>query len=297
MFLSIVIPTYNRANTLKQCLEYLQKQTIRNFEVILVDDGSTDETGKMVENFQKKSWLDLKIFHQTNQKQGIARNLGIKQAQGEIILFLGDDIFALPSLVEEHLAVHQTFPEKNLAVLGQTTWDPFSPINDYMRFLEWSGWQFNYHRLENLAPFRKFYAYKDSSHNGKFLPPKQQHWFFYTSNLSLKKELLLQENFDESFQAYGWEDVELGLRLTQKKDLHLFYNRNARAYHHHPQSELELKSKMETLAKSLQWAPTLKPKPWKIWLMRFFLPFFKLFPLNYNQKMWLQAKQIFYANL
>ena len=180
MELSIIIPTYNRANTLRQCLEYLQKQNVRGFEVIVVDDGSIDETKKIVENVAKTSWLDLHYYYQKNQKQGVARNLGISKAKGEIILFLGDDIFALPHLIENHLAVHHTFPYKNVAVLGHTTWAPFIEVNEYMKFLEWSGWQFNYNKIKQFPPFKKFEEYKDNEFKGQFLPPESQHWFFYT---------------------------------------------------------------------------------------------------------------------
>lgn len=297
MKLSIVIPTYNRAPILKQALEYLEKQTQTDFEIIIIDDGSTDETKKTISNFQKQSKIQTKYLYQENQKQGTARNLGIKEAQGEIILFLGDDIFALPKLVEEHLSVHQTFPESNIAVLGKTTWDALIDINPYMHFLEWSGWQFNYPQIQKLAPFTSFSEYKAHNHSGKFLPKKSQHWFFYTSNISIKKALLEKENFNEQFKAYGWEDIELGQRLTKKENLHLFYNPNAYAHHHHHQTEADFENKIKTLATSLKFAPNLKPKWYKVWLFKLILPIISLLPLSYNQQMWIKAKKIFYKNL
>jgi len=301
MELSVVIPTYNRANTLRECLEYLQKQSTRDFEVIVIDDGSTDETKKVVTNFVKDSWLDLHYFYQKNQKQATARNLGIQKAQGNIILFLGDDIFALPSLVENHLAVHNTFPENNIAVLGYTTWAPFLEVNDYMKFLEWSGWQFHYEKIKRISAFKNFSAYKEHHFKGKFLPTKSQHWFFYTSNLSLKKELLLAESFDEKFKAYGWEDIELGLRLSKKQDLHLFYNPDAEAYHAHLQYEKEFENKVKNLANSLKLVPELKPKLWQIYVGKIFFNhfFIKICSLCGGKKWELQAKgkQIFYNNL
>ncbi len=301
MELSIVIPTYNRANKLKQSLEYLQKQSTRGFEVIIVDDGSTDETKLIIEKIKKSSWLDLKYFYQKNQKQGVARNLGISKASGNLILFLGDDILALPHLVENHLAVHRAFPDTNIAVLGHTTWAPFLSINEYMRFLEWAGWQFNYNKIDRLKAFTRFKEYKDFSFKGKFLPQKIQYWFFYTSNLSLKKELLSRENFDENFKAYGWEDIELGKRLTQKENLHLYYNPQATAYHSHIQTEDQLEDKMQTLATSLKFAPQLKPKWWKVLIIKISLNAFvlKIIKLTCNKKwyLWAKAKKIFYANL
>lgn len=298
---SVVIPTYNRANTLKQCLEYLQKQQSRNFEVIVIDDGSTDETKQVVAEVAKTSWLDLHYHYQKNKKQGSARNLGIQKAKNEIILFLGDDILALPHLIENHLEIHNLFPYANIGVLGHTTWSPFSDVNEYMLFLEWSGWQFNYPQIEKLKPFKKFEEYKECQQKGKFLPPSKQHFFFYTSNLSLKKELLLKENFDEKFQAYGWEDVELGQRLTQKENLHLFYNPQAEAYHEHLQTEDQLETKMQTLANSLNYAPQLKPKFWKIVFYKILLNSLVLKTVqafcSKKWYLWFRAKKIFYENL
>lgn len=301
MNLSVIIPTYNRANTLRQCLEYLQKQNTRGFEVIVVDDGSTDETKQTVESIQETSWLDLHYYYQENQKQGAARNLGIKKAKGEIVLFLGDDILGLPDLIENHLAIHNSFPYKNIAVLGHTTWAPFLEVNDYMRFLEWSGWQFNYPLIEKITPYKKFTEYKKHEQKGKFLPPKKQHWFFYTSNISIKREVLLREKFDEDFKAYGWEDIELGKRLTDRENLHLFYSPNAKAYHSHMQTEDQLESKMKTLAHSLQYAPKLNPLKWKIILHKLIFNFLllKTIEATCSKKWyyWAKAKQIYYQNL
>lgn len=297
MKLSIIIPTYNRALTLKTCLEYLSKQTEQAFEIIIIDDGSTDNTKKIVTNFKKQSKIPTSYYYQKNQKQGIARNLGIQKAKTDLILFLGDDILAEPSLVQEHFEVHQTFNEKNIAVLGQTSWNPFEEITPYMHFLAWSGWQFNYSKIAKFKPFTNFPEYKEHNHQGKFLPPSQQHWFFYTSNLSLKKSLLLQENFSSKFTSYGWEDIELGLRLTQKENLHLFYNPQADAFHSHPQTEAEFETKIKTLAQGLKLVPALKPKHWKRIIFKIILPFLSLFPLSYNYKMWIKGKRIFYSNL
>ena len=301
MRLSIIIPTYNRAEILQQCLEYLNKQTVQDFEIIIVDDGSTDNTKKMVTKFAKKSPFPVRYIFQQNQKQATARNTGLQKAQGKIVLFLGDDILALPKLVEEHLSIHEHFHEDNIAVLGHTTWDASLKITPYMKFLEWSGWQFNYQKINQLEPFKTFEEYKDHEFNGKFLPPQKQHWFFYTSNLSFKKNLLTQEAFNENFKAYGWEDIELGLRLTQKHQLHLFYNNDARCYHSHPQEETELKSKMQTLAQSLKYAPELKPKWWKILFFKFILIFPVLNLIKktcpYNWYLWVKAKQMFYRGL
>ena len=111
----------------------------------------------------------------------------------------------------------------------------------------------------------------------------------------------MKEVFDEKFKAYGWEDIELGLRLTENEDLHLFYNSEAEAYHSHLQKEEELEDKMKTLANSLKFAPDLKPKWWKILIIKILLNFFtlKIIQTTCSKKwyFWARAKKIFYGNL
>lgn len=90
--LSIVIPTFNRAKSLKSALDSLLQQNYTNFEVLVVDNGpSTDKTKEIVENFVKK---DTRVNYITTELKGciFARNIGAKNAKGEILLTLDDDI-------------------------------------------------------------------------------------------------------------------------------------------------------------------------------------------------------------
>jgi len=85
--ISIIIPTYNRKKSLQKTLKVLQNQSYKDFEIIVVDDGSSDST----ENFIKTNYPQIKFLKQNNQGPGTARNTGIKKAQGEIIAFTDDD--------------------------------------------------------------------------------------------------------------------------------------------------------------------------------------------------------------
>src|SRR5579883_3479281 len=100
MVLSVVIPTFNRADILKECLQALQHQNLpqEDYEIIVVDDGSTDETRKLLESSKLKN---LRFFHQKNQGQGVARNLGIQHAKGNIIVMIGDDIIVREDFLSE----------------------------------------------------------------------------------------------------------------------------------------------------------------------------------------------------
>lgn len=104
---SIVLTTYNRAATLAQTLPTVLAQVLDGpFEVIVVDDGSNDETASLLKRFAA-SHPNLRVFSQPNQGQPAARNLALRNATGEIVLFLDDDILCPPTLLAEHLALHQ----------------------------------------------------------------------------------------------------------------------------------------------------------------------------------------------
>ncbi|MEK9160305.1 MAG: glycosyltransferase family 2 protein [Patescibacteria group bacterium] len=229
-FLSVIIPTYNRANVLEKCLRALQSQSLakESFEVLVVDDGSSDFTPELLKKWTE-GWPNLKALHQKNAGQGNARNKALKEATGQVILFIGDDIFAAPDFLEKHATFHQDHPEKTAACLGLTEWDPEQPITPFMKWLTHGGPQFAYHHLmpEQEASF----------------------WYFYTSNISLKKDMLLEDSFDPDFKAYGWEDIELGYRLMQK-GLKLIYTPSAFAVHDHFMEPSSLKKRMINVGKS-----------------------------------------------
>ncbi len=91
MKISVIIPTYNSTNTIKACLESLLNQTLKPLEIILIDDGSTDDTIKHIKALQKKL-PNLKLLTQTHQGPAVARNLGAKKAKGKILVFVDSDM-------------------------------------------------------------------------------------------------------------------------------------------------------------------------------------------------------------
>lgn len=260
---SVVIPTYNRSAILVECLEALLQQDFvkGEYEIIVVDDGSKDETKSVTQSFQKRKPCEIHYLYQQNQGQGIARNRGVSAAKGKIVLFIGDDILVSRDFLKQHMEYHRRYHHENGAVLGLILWDtriPLSPFNDFMMrggifFGRFGGHQFAYDRLRG----RNFADYN----------------FFYTSNISLKRSLLLRFPFDDSFHSYGWEDIELGYRLTKEAGLKLYYNPHAVAYHYHPMDASSLETRMRAIGKSAHILhrkyPELKKVPsfWK----RFFL--------------------------
>lgn len=91
MTISVIIPTYNESKYIKNCLESLSNQTLLPQEIIVIDDGSTDQTLKIVNSMKIKN-CKLKIVSQAHRGAGAARNLGAQHATGDILVFLDADM-------------------------------------------------------------------------------------------------------------------------------------------------------------------------------------------------------------
>jgi GT2 family glycosyltransferase len=216
--ISVIIPTYNRCQKLLKVLAALEAQTLdkRRFEVIVVDDGSTDATRQQVAEYQKRSSLRLRYVRQQNKLQGAARNYGITLAQEPLLLFIGDDILAGSDFLQQHLDFHRRHnPGGDAVVVGQIRWPKELRPTPFMQFVNDQGAQFGFAAMDHPGPW--------------------QFDCFYTSNISVPRQMLLQLDhvFDEDFKTYGWEDTELGYRL-ERNGMRLLYNAEAVADHDHP---------------------------------------------------------------
>ena len=98
--ISIIIPIYNVEQYLRECLDSILAQTFHNFEIICVNDGSTDASVEILDEYLKKDGR-IKIFHQKNSGAGMARNFGLRKAEGKYILFLDSDDYFEPDLLQE----------------------------------------------------------------------------------------------------------------------------------------------------------------------------------------------------
>src|SRR5262249_6845763 len=118
---SIVIPTYERPDTLFQVLDALQRQLDPpSCEVVVVDDGSRDDTSARLVSY--KPSYPFRFFSQGNRGPAAARNRGVEEARGRYVLFLGDDTVPEAELLAAHAAAHAEKGDSQAAVLGYTTW-------------------------------------------------------------------------------------------------------------------------------------------------------------------------------
>lgn len=211
--LTVVIATYNRCDTLKKAILAYQGQTeLRAMrEVLVVDDGSSDATSAMVGELSEKSVVPIRYLRQENKGPAAARNVGIRLATTDLILFTDDDIIPSTTLVAEHINWHREFPELSAAVLGYMAWSPEVNPTPFMKWYGTDGALLDYSNLDGRTEIAEGH--------------------FYTGNISLKTVFLRQNGgFDEDFKAAAYEDIELGYRL-RKAGMRLLYNYKALAYH------------------------------------------------------------------
>ncbi|HPT07393.1 MAG TPA: glycosyltransferase family A protein [Candidatus Omnitrophota bacterium] len=232
---SIIIPTHDRVGVLAATLDALACQSfpMQTCEVIVVNDGSVDRTEEFLQANRLRYPFRLTVYSQLNKGPAAARNVGIRNALGKIILFLGDDMIADTKLVRHHYEMHQQHPAPHIGVLGFVTWASSLTITPFMRWLENGGPQFHYGHLSDKSR----------------VPWK----YFYTANVSVKKEFmtLCNELFDESFPYAAFEDSELGYRLAQHGFV-LIYQKDAVVFHDHATSLIDACHRMEKLGFSAQ---------------------------------------------
>ncbi len=202
---SIIIPTIGRAE-LKEVLNALIAQ--ENFdpadlEVLVIFDGVGNEIfQENEEKFPSFKFLmtGKKIF------AGGARNLGLDNAQGEIIVFLGDDIIPDKNFLAETQKFHLENPETNIATIGKVV------LPEELKNDEFQNW---------------------AHANVQFRRTKTQSWRnFQTANSSIKREFIGTERFDENFQNWGFEDSEFWFRLEEKNGI-LIFSVNTKVTHDH----------------------------------------------------------------
>jgi len=197
---TIQLCTYNRAPLLGRVLDACFEQTSppEQYEVVLVDDGSADDTPAVIEAAKARATCAFIVVRQPNAGLARARNAGIAWANGARIIFIDDDTLPLPSFVAEHLRSHDLAPQ---AIVR--------------------GAVINTQSFERLP----LPCWTPLNYSGNY---------FWTSNVSLPlAKLRALGGFVESFREYGWEDIELGLRLRFAGTRSIF-NKKAIVFHYKP---------------------------------------------------------------
>jgi hypothetical protein len=223
-----------------ECMEHLERQIRKDFEVVLVDDGSTDSTETWIRQYLRRTPLHLRYLRQENSGPARARNFAVSQIEAPITLLIGDDIFPAPHFTAVHLQLHEYRPEEFIAGLGLTVWaEKGQQVTPFMRWLDTYGMQFGY---------------------GELLRGVKPDWrHFYTSNLSLKTSLLRSFPFNESFPNAAMEDIEAACRIEAEHGLEMIFLPDALAHHLHPMTFANACRRMEKVGEAAAYFDELWP--------------------------------------
>ena len=185
---SIIITTYNRANLISRSIESILDQTYTNWELIVVDDGSTDNTKEVISSYRDTR---IKYFYKENEERSIARNFGIDKAKGQYLCFLDDDDYYLPDFLN-------TFFKKIL-----TLSNPVSALMCY-EFTE-----YNDKRKKNFIP----QSLTDT--------PIRLLWNIQTSirPFVIHRDILKGEKF--KIECKFGQDFHLAIRIALKYPIHI----------------------------------------------------------------------------
>lgn len=224
--ISVVIPTYNRLDTLRHVLPTLLAQDLpaERYELLVCDSNSADGTAEYMAQLQE-AHPAVRQLAGAYGGRAAARNAGIRAATGEIVLFNDADILASPDLLSTHLHRHRE--RARIAVVGLEV--QVKDLTDYV------------------------YKRDHPSARGQLHPPsrKKLSWlYFLTGNASVRRADLLRAGcFDESFTGYGHEDLELGYRL-QRLGIEICYEPKAINYHCQAVAYEDQKEKMRLAGRS-----------------------------------------------
>lgn len=203
MYCSIVVPAFNSEKTIKECLSALLNQEIE-CEVIVVDDGSKDNTANIAREFKK-----VKVFQQKNKGPASARNFGAKKAEGEVVVFVDSDCIAEKNFVKEMLSQFEEDKE-----------------------VEGVQGAYKTRQKELIALFEQF----EIEERYKKMRNRKEIDFIATYAAAYKKKYFLKEGgFDERFPIASGEDIDFSYSLHEKGKK-LVFNEKAVVFHYHPVS-------------------------------------------------------------
>lgn len=167
---TVFTPTYNRVHTLHRVCDSLKAQTFRDFEWLIVDDGSSDGTAELVAEWEKEASFPIQYFYQENAGKHIAFNRGVREALGELFLTVDSDDAFVPEALERFLFHWNSIPherkaqfsavtclcmDENGSVIG--TQFPFDPTDSDSLEIRYrykdKGDKWGFHRTEVLRKF------------------------------------------------------------------------------------------------------------------------------------------------
>jgi glycosyltransferase involved in cell wall biosynthesis len=221
---SIIIPTYNSGKIIGYTLDSILKQQIgtNDIETIVVDDGSSDNTGKVVDRYHGQ--MNLKYIYQEDKgnRTGRARNIGIENAESEVLVFVDSGVILSSRCISEHIKIHDAH-DQNCAVIGYVYgFDPYyDSIDELKKLIEEKAPDevISHLKTYNIFLDMRDDDYKRLCYDLNSLPAP---WaYFFTCNVSVSRKILNTTGvFDERFDLrWGVEDLDLGYRIYLNKGI------------------------------------------------------------------------------
>lgn len=194
--ISVIIPTFNSERYIIKTLDSVSDQTVLPYEIIVVDDGSTDDTIQVVENYMRQNHImgdRINIYQQKNMGAGAARNRGVRESKGDWIAFLDSDDIWLPDKIEDTIKMIEAFPE-----YGMVTHDEYFVEENNIERKVYCNLHKNYDQRKNL-----------------FLQLFEGN-LFSTSCMTVKREAFLKAGgFDASLLSA--QDYDMWIRLGKEE--------------------------------------------------------------------------------
>lgn len=219
---SVVVPTYNRAYCLAETITSVLSQTHEDVEILLVDDGSTDNTRTLVESLWSRE-PRLRYLHQINRGVSAARNFGLSQARGDYIAFLDSDDVWLPWKLEAQLACLAAFPDAGMIWTDMLAVDPAGRVlsSMYLRLMYDAYRWFAPEQLFSVTtPFAALMPdapeplHRAPVRFGDIFSPMLMGNLVHTSTVLLRRERYEHvKRFDESMKT--GEDYDFHLRTSR----------------------------------------------------------------------------------
>jgi len=136
--ISVIIPTYNRAVALEKAIQSVLAQTHRNYELLVIDDGSTDNTHSVVQKYRGR----MRYYSKLHAGVSSARNLGLEKSEGSWVAFLDSDDYWLPLKLEKQLRFLLDHPGMLVAQTDEQWIRNGVPVNPMKKHRKYSGWIF-----------------------------------------------------------------------------------------------------------------------------------------------------------
>lgn len=205
--ISVIVPMYNSKKTILQTLQGLEDQTRKDFEVIIVDDGSTDNSSQLISKFNNQSELTINTIHQKNSGPARARNLGVKHSKGDIIIFLDSDCIPPNNWVEEMV----------------------KPLNGKI-----VGCNCGYRVKNKESLIARYVDYEIAKRHRKLIGKKIDTIGTYSASF-IKSVFKETGGFDTRYKAASGEDFDLAFNI-RKRGYDLVFTDKTFVYHYHPDS-------------------------------------------------------------